>query len=85
MNNPDHEIKTLALVMTIARQESDFDYRLLRFALIALGLASFLLAGWDTASIVAGTLATTEFAACVRLMISLNMLKRAYDNHISRV
>ena len=83
--NLDNEIKTLALVMTISQQESALDSRLLRFSLIAVGLSIFLLAGWATPTIVAGTLAVCEFVTCVRLMWSLNLLKRAYASHISRV
>lgn len=84
--NIEHEIKTLALITAIARAESDLDYQLAKTALVSLALsASLMLWEWSTPSVVAATLAVCGFTACVRLMVSLNLLKRAYADIISRV
>lgn len=88
MNNPvdlDHEVKTLAMAMTIARYESDLDYRLARFALAALAVAGCQLGGFQTAIIAALTLAANEFASCSRRMVALRLLRRAYARQIFRV
>jgi hypothetical protein len=84
--NPDHEIRTIALVMTISQHESALDSRLVRTSITSLALAVSLLGwGWSTPSIIAATLAAVEFITCVRLLVSVALLKRAYANHISRV
>jgi hypothetical protein len=81
----DHTIATLGLAITIARYESDLDYRLARFALAALAVAGCQLGGFPTATIAALTLTANEFASCSRRMVALRLLRRAYARQISRV